>query len=83
MVKKDIEWYYESQCARLQQTNKRLFILCLILIIITFATNGAWLYYESQFKTIVIEAEQQSDGDSSNYIIGGDFDAGEAESKSN
>lgn len=82
MVKKDSEWFYEGQCARLQQMNKRMFILCLILIVITFATNGAWLFYESQFKTVVIKAEQQSDGDSSNYIIGGDFDAGETKGES-
>lgn len=63
----------DSQGARLERANKRLFILCVILIIALFVTNGLWVAYESQFKTISIEAEQEADGDSNNYIIGGNY----------
>jgi hypothetical protein len=79
----DDRWGYEGEAIRMHQANKRLFILSVILIIVLFVSNGAWIWYESQFKTITIEAEQQSDDDSTNYIIGGDYDAGETESQNN
>lgn len=78
----NLNYVLDSQGARLERTNKRLFILCVILIIALFITNGLWVAYESQFKTISIEAEQEADGDSNNYIIGGDY-GGETESESN
>lgn len=78
----NLNYALDSQGARLERANKRLFILCVILIIISFTTNGLWVVYESQFKTISIEAEQEADGDSNNYIIGGDY-GGETESEGN
>lgn len=79
----DQKWIYEGEAIRMHQTNKRLFILSVILIIVLFVSNGAWVWYESQFTDITIKAEQQADGDSSNYIIGGDYDAGQTESDNN
>ena len=64
---------YESQGSRLERSNKRLFILNVILMIILLATNGAWLYYESTFSTIHIEAQQDSGEGGNNTIIGGDY----------
>lgn len=42
---------YESAMARLERIIKRLFIICIILIIALIGTNGAWLYYESRFES--------------------------------
>lgn len=78
----NLNYVLESQGARLERTNKRLFILGVILIIALFVTNGLWVAYEAQFKTISIEAEQEADGDSSNYIIGGNYGS-ETEGESN
>lgn len=66
---------FESACTRLERTNKRLFILCIILLGALIATNAGWLIYESQFQTVettVQEVEQDADGDGSNTFIGGD-----------
>ena len=66
----------------LERTIRRLWILSLILIILLFGTNAAWLYYESQFEevttTTTIDATQ--DGNGNNTVVGGDY---EPESKSN
>ena len=77
----NLNYAFDSQGARLERSNKRLFIICIILIITLFVTNGLWVAYEAQFKTISIEAEQEADGDSNNYIIGGDYGS-ETEGKS-
>lgn len=79
----DQKWIYEGEAIRMHQTNKRLFVLCVVLIIITFASNAGWMFYASQFETVQIEAEQQADGDSTNYLIGGDYNASKAESEGN
>lgn len=76
---------YESSLVRHDKTNKRLWILCIILIITLVLTNLAWVIYESQFETIektYAEIEQQADGDSNNYIIGGNY-GGETENSNN
>ena len=78
----NINYVLDSQGARLERTNKRLFILSVILIIALIVTNSLWTVYESQFKTVSIEAEQTADGDSNNYIVGGDYGS-ETESKGN
>lgn len=78
----NVNYIVESQGVRFERSNKRLFIISIILIVILFVTNGLWVVYESQFKTISIEAEQQSDGNSNNYIVGGDYGS-ETESDSN
>lgn len=78
----NLNYALDSQGARLERANKRLFIICIILIIALFVTNGLWVFYESQFDTISIEAEQEADGNSNNYVIGGDYGS-ETESEGN
>ena len=66
---------YESALTRADKTNKRLWILCIILTALLIITNIGWIVYESQFvdEYISIEAEQEADGDGNNYVIGGDY----------
>lgn len=61
---------------------KRLWIMCILLIVLLVASNAAWLWYESQFvyETTTIEAEQ--DGEGVNIIGTGDVNYG-TESQSN
>lgn len=79
-----IKWIYESTTAKLERAHKRLFILAIVFMFILVANNCAWLVYVDQFdveETVQIDAEQQADGDSNNYIIGGDY-GGQTESDS-
>ncbi len=43
---------FEAVCARFERMNKRLWIACIILIILLFGSNLAWVAYESQFQTV-------------------------------
>lgn len=66
---------FESACTRIERTNKRLFVLCIALLIVLIATNVGWIYYETQYETISYEQEvsQGADGNGSNIFVGGDL----------
>jgi len=58
---------YEANMARMERINKRLVIMCMILITLLFVSNVAWIYYESQFEdatTTVTQELDSSDGGS-------------------
>lgn len=51
---------HESMMARAERSAKRLWTVIILLIVFLVASNGAWLWYESQFETVetkTIEAE--------------------------
>ena len=79
-----VKFAHEQEAVRQERTIKRLWISTIILIAMLMVTNIGWIIYESQFEdyteTVEIEAEQESDGNGSNYIVGGDYN-GEAEGK--
>lgn len=43
---------YEGMLARMERTIKRLWILALVLVCLLVATNGVWLWYESQWQEV-------------------------------
>ena len=43
---------YESAMARMERQIKRLWVALVVAIVAIFATNIAWLYYESNFETV-------------------------------
>lgn len=57
---------HEGMMARMERTVKRLWILCIILIILLAGTNGAWIYYETSFEDVVVT--QENDDGYNNYI---------------
>ena len=86
MASVNYEFVLEMEGVRHERTNKRMFIIIIVLIITLVSSNLGWLYYESQYETATttsIKAEQQADGNSNNYIIGGDYDACDTESNDN
>lgn len=68
---------HEGMMARMERTIRRLWILCIILILLLAGTNAAWIYYENSFEDVVITAEQSAET-GNNYAVGGDV-YGEAE----
>ena len=53
---------HESGMARLERTIKRLWILCILLILLLVGTNVAWLFYVAQNDDeIQIESEVEAD----------------------
>lgn len=43
---------FERAILELKDANRRLWIIVLLLIMLLFGTNAAWLYYESQWETV-------------------------------
>lgn len=66
---------FESATARQERTIKRLWILCLVLIIALLGTNAGWIYYESSFEDVVVTQEATADGSSDINLqnVGGDY----------
>lgn len=69
---------HEGMMARMERTIRRLWILCIVLILLLTGTNAAWIVYENQFEDVVITAEQSAET-GNNYAVGGDIN-GEAAS---
>lgn len=60
---------HESEMARSERTVKRLVYVIVLLTVLLFGSNAAWLYYESQFETVETwEVIQENDGGLNNYI---------------
>ena len=73
---------FESMKSTMERTVKRLWIVVIILIVLLFGTNAAWLYYESKMETVnETEVAQEVDtGEGSAYVAGiGDVYYGESE----
>lgn len=85
MSDKDIVYipYYvaEGTADRLTAANKRMWIMCILLIILLVGTNGLWIWYESQFMYYeqTVEQEIDSDGDTTVIGIGDNYGKSEAE----
>lgn len=64
---------FESAQSRMERANKRWCILAVMLVILLFLTNGAWLYYEKQFDTVTeTTTVTQENSDGVNNFIGND-----------
>ena len=72
---------HESMITRMELVNKRLWILCIILIVLLMGTNAGWMYYESQWEDVIVVQEAEADGDSDINLqsIGGDYYGGQSE----
>lgn len=62
---------HESSLARMERMVKRLWVTVLVLIFLLVGTNGAWLWWESQWETIYQEVTQEAENGTNNFI-GGD-----------
>ena len=60
---------HEGDMARQERTIKRLWILCILLVILLCGSNAAWFYYENQFVDEVT-VTQDSDTGTNNYLGG-------------
>ena len=74
---KDLRFIYEGLMVRQERTIKRLWILCIIMLFALLGTNAGWIWYESQFETVVTtetqqDVTQEADG-GLNSFIGGDY----------
>ena len=70
---------HEMDMDRAERTNKRLWVIIIVLIVALVGTNAGWLYYESQFtdETVSTEIDAVQDG-GYNFVSGGDLNYGTA-----
>lgn len=75
---------HEADMARQERTIKRLWILLLVMLALLVGTNGAWIYYESQFveETTTVEQDIET-GDGDAFVAGvGDVNYGQDKAES-
>ena len=76
---------FESMKATMERTIRRLWILTLVLVVLLFVTNAAWVYYEKQWE-VTETTEVLQDVDTRNgaaYVAGiGDVYYGESKTDS-
>ena len=70
---------FEATASRLERTNKRMWILCIILVFLLLGTNVAWIIYESQFEDIVVEQEVDTGMGDATVSGVGDISYGQSE----
>ena len=52
---------HEGMMARMERTIRRLWILCILLIVLLVGTNIAWIHYENQWETAETVVTQDID----------------------
>ena len=62
---------HEKEMTRMETANKRMFIAFLIVLVMLFVTNAAWIVYENQFQDVVVTQENDK---AANKSIGNDGD---------
>lgn len=60
---------YESEQVRHERDKVRWFAIVLVLIILLFGTNAAWIAYEMQFEDIVVTQDVDT-GDGRSIVSG-------------
>ena len=83
---KDVPYIvHESIMARMERMIKRLWILCILLVLLLVGTNGAWIWYENQFMDESLTVTQDLDsGNGGDAVINdGVHINGESETDSN
>ena len=62
------KYFAELTAATLERTIKRLWVLLILLVLLLFASNGAWLLYISQYDFETYSESYTQDGDGLNII---------------
>jgi len=71
----NLRFLIELHDARTERSEKRIFVIALIMFLAFVLSNLGWVIYNEQFYTeeVVIEAQQEAENYSQNYIIGGNY----------
>lgn len=71
---------FESMASRQERTIKRVWILCIALLIALVGSNIGWICYENQFEEVSVTQEVEATADGSSDInlntVGGDYNGG-------
>lgn len=76
MDKYEHQYVFDIITAQMERTIKRLWIMCIILLVLLVGTNIAWWRYESQFETVsqvTTQEVQQENDNGNNIMVGRDY----------
>lgn len=86
MDNKDVPYIvHEGDMARMERTNKRLWIVILVLIILLVSSNIAWLCYENSMEDVTTTNEVTQELDTNgggDAMINGDVSIGKSKENS-
>lgn len=74
---------HEADMTRMERIIRRLWVLCIILVIALIGSNVGWIIYESQFETVSTSVEQEVDtgeGDATVIGVGNNYGTSETDS---
>lgn len=54
---------HEGDMTRLERTNRRLWILSIMLVFLLVGTNAGWIWFENQFEDVETVTTQEVDQD--------------------
>ena len=67
---KDVPYIvHEVAVARLERVIKRMWVLVILLIILFVASNGAWIWWESQFEEVKTVETYEANADNGGNAI--------------
>ena len=69
------QYYIDIVSSLAERTIKRLWITIILLVILLFGSNAAWIWYESQMQTVetVTQDVIQKADNGMNRFVGGDY----------
>ena len=70
MVEKNKDQYtVDILSAMAERTIRKLWVLIILLVVLLFGTNAAWIWYESQWEVVeTTEVTQENEGGYNNYV---------------
>ena len=63
------KYNFDIFAAFAERTIKRLWIIILLLVVLLFGSNAAWLWYESPWEDVTVSQEVET-GEGSAYVAG-------------
>lgn len=76
------EAQHEKEMTRMETANRRWFVAFMVVLVMLFVSNLAWVIYESQFQDVVVTNTAESDYGGTATTLGtgmGDLYYGEGE----
>lgn len=85
MAERESQYTIDVLAAMAERTIKRLWILIILLVVLLFGSNAAWIWYESQWSVVeTTEVTQENENGYNNYIGNdGEIIYGSTDSKNN
>lgn len=59
---------YESSVSRMERALKRMFIALVVSIIVTLASNVAWIWLWNQYEYVSEDLDMENENGNANYI---------------